>query len=332
MLTAKLYGISRVAWISVIIAAASGGYLLQEGRIAGLSSELADRSQTIELRSQEIQQYSAMLAAQEREIEDKTSQLEDLNAQIEVLAAAIISREAEVAGLDTTVALQEIELRVLQSRAADLQQEIELLKDQVRSGEQHISELEGQVSAVQAQLDSTKRLRVSHFGVAVDKDGIGTVFPIEVEVIRAGDGTISLDVRNVQYEATFQTAVRAAATVASAYTGISVDDKDIIVRFINDSEDEIIKVDGPSAGALVTAMIIAALEEKETDPSVLVTGSIGLDGKIGAVGSISSKMDAAIDFGATTILVPKSQQIVDERIEVIGVTNIDQVIGYLIKQ
>ncbi len=318
MLTAKLYGLSRAAWISIIIAAASGGYLLQEARIAGLSSELTDRSQTMELRSQEVQQYSAILEAKEREIEDKTSQLEYLNAQIEVLSAEIISREAEVAGLDTTVTLQEIELRALQSMATDLQREIEIL--------------EGQVSAAQALLDSAKRLRVSHFGVAVDEDGVGTVFPIEVEVIGSGDGTISLDVRNVQYEATFQTAARAAAAVASAYTGISVDDKDIIVRFINDSEDDIIKVDGPSAGALVTAMIIAALEEKETDPSVLVTGSIGLDGKIGAVGGISSKMDAAINFGATTILVPKSQQIVDDRIEVVGVTNIDEVIGYLIKQ
>ncbi|HXG06750.1 MAG TPA: hypothetical protein VNI77_05415 [Nitrososphaera sp.] len=52
-------------------------------------------------------------------------------------------------------------------------------------------------------------------------------------VNNSGRGSIAVDISNVQYEPTFQEAVRTAAAVASEYT-VPVSDKDIIVRIIND--------------------------------------------------------------------------------------------------
>jgi ATP-dependent Lon protease len=228
-----------------------------------------------------------------------------------------------VNNLYATVDVQERELQVLRSEAASLQQEIRILEDQVRSGEEQASELTNQISLA-------KRVQVKHYGLAVNQNNAGVVFPIEVEIIGAGDGRISVDVGNVQYEASFQTAVRTAAAVASEYTGVPSDDKDIIVKLINDDND-IIKVDGPSAGALITAMIIAGLIDQEIRPSVLITGAIEPDGKIGAVGSIPAKTSAAVDFGATAMLVPKSQEFQHEDIGVFGVSDITEVVDQMIK-
>lgn len=327
MLTAKLGGTSRRTLLSVTLAAtiivALGTYSLQEARISSLSNELTDKSRTIESQSQEIQQYTAELARQEQELEGKVAQLQDLNLRIEALSTEIASKDAQVNNLYATVDMQERELQALRSEAAGLQQEIRVLEDQVRSGEQRVSELANQISL-------TKRVQVTHYGLAVNENNAGVVFPIEVEIIGAGDGRISVDVGNVQYEASFQTAVRTAAEVASEYTGVPTDDKDIIVKLINDDND-IIKVDGPSAGALITAMIIAGLTDQEIQPSVLMTGAIEPDGRVGAVGSIPAKASAAVDFGATVVLVPKSQEFQHEEMEVIGVSDIEEVVDYLIK-
>jgi len=335
MLAAKLGGISRRALLSITLAAtiivALGTYSLQEARITSLSTDLADKSRTIESQSQEIQQYTAEIARQELELQGKVAQLQDLNLRIEALATEIAAKDAQVNDLYATVDTQKRELQALRSEAASLQREIMVLEDQVRSGEQRVSELTNQVSLTQKQLDSAKRVQVKHYGLGVSQDNAGVVFPIEVEIIGAGDGRISVDVGNVQYEASFQTAVRTAAAVASEYTGVSTEDKDIIVKFINDDENDIITVDGPSAGALITGMIIAGLTDRQIQPSVLITGAIEPDGKIGAVGSIMAKADAAVNFGATLMLVPESQQFQSEEIQVVGVSDIEEVVDYLIK-
>ena len=170
--------------------------------------------------------------------------------------------------------------------------------------------------------------RISHYATGVIGDKT-VVFPIEVDILNHGTGAVSVDLTNVEYEIAFQTAVRTAAMVASNYTRLSISDKDIIVRIVNDDNSKVIKIDGPSAGAVITALIIAGLTDKVLNDSVLVTGAINPNGSIGQVGSIGSKTDAAIGFGAHELLVPQSQEFKSSNIFVIGVSGIQQVMKYL---
>lgn len=66
-------------------------------------------------------------------------------------------------------------------------------------------------------------------------------------------------------------------------------------------------IEGPSAGAALTISTIAALEGKQLNHSVMITGTINPDGTIGPVGGIPAKASAAKDSGAQLFLVPQGQ-------------------------
>jgi predicted ATP-dependent protease len=303
---------------------------------SALSSQLAEKSATIDLQNRQILEHTSTIASQSKQLKDKTAELEDLGIEIALLDAEIAANEqtiaqktAEAEMLSNVVQDQRILMQQLQSQALALQNEVNQLKQVVEENQAKITDLTEQVQSNQEQLESVKRIKVNHYGVGVTESGEGVVFPIEVEIIGSGDGTISVDVKNVQYEASFQRAVRTAAEVASDYSGISTSNKDIIIRFVNDPSNALVRVDGGSAGALMTGMIIAALSYKQIEPSVLLTGTIQADGSIGVIGGLQSKTDAAADFGAKTMLVPEGQEFYDGSINVVGVSDIDEVMRYL---
>jgi predicted ATP-dependent protease len=302
--------------------------------IGSMSVELAHQSTIIDQQTQEIPQYTTTIATQKQEIADKTDQLRKLDQQIDIMSSEIVLKEEEIVtksheaeSLRTELAAKEGDLKELQTQFQSIQGDIGLLQAKIKSNEQYIAELTHQM-AVGHQ---GERVRVSHYGLGVTEDNKVIVFPIEVEIIPSGSGSLSVDVSNVQYETSFQSAVRTAAAVASDYTGVSISQKDIIVRFVNnlDDSDELVKVDGPSAGSIITAMIIAGLSDEDLNPSILVTGTIKPDGSVGSVGSVEDKIDAAAAFGASIMLVPKYQEPQSSHILVIGVSNIDDVMKYL---
>lgn len=300
-----------------------------------LTTQLADKSAIVDKQSQQILQYTSTIASQQKELADKESHLEDLNIEIDLLNSEITSKEQAIAAktveannLRGTVEQQRVLMQQLQAQALQLQNEINSLKQQVAVNQAKISQLNEQVEATQAQLDSARRIHVSHYGLGVTETNQGVVFPIEIEIIGSGDGTISIDVKNVQYEASFQEAVRTAATAASKYSGVSVADKDIIIRFVNE-DGGLVRVDGGSAGALMAGMITAGLMDREVNPDVLLTGTIKSDGTVGEIGGLASKTDAAAKFGAKTMLVPKEQEFDHDSITVIGVSSLHDVMKYL---
>ena len=153
-----------------------------------------------------------------------------------------------------------------------------------------------------------------------------------MEIINSGTGILSVDINNVQYEPGFQSAVRAAAAAASQYSGESISDKDIVVRFAYEDSrfgGEPVNVDGSSAGAIIAAMIAAGLSDKQINSAILVTGSISEDGTVGRIGSLEEKIVAANTFGAEAILVPESQEVESDTLTVIGVSGIDEIIAQL---
>ena len=68
------------------------------------------------------------------------------------------------------------------------------------------------------------------------------------------------------------------------------------------------RIDGPSAGALMTSAVLAGLLGDQIDPTVTMTGTINPDGTIGPVGGIPHKIAGAAAVGKTTVLVPSGQR------------------------
>jgi PDZ domain-containing secreted protein len=62
---------------------------------------------------------------------------------------------------------------------------------------------------------------------------------------------------------------------------------------------------------------------------VLLTGTIQQDGSVGKIGGLESKTDAAAEFGADTMLVPEEQEFWHPSIDVVGVSDIDEVMRHL---
>lgn len=97
--------------------------------------------------------------------------------------------------------------------------------------------------------------------------------------------------------AMWQAATSSAAAIGTLFSGFDPDD--IAYRF-----DITGPIDGPSAGAILTVGVLAALNQHTLNSKTTMTGTISPDGSIGAVGMISLKLQAAADAGFTKVLLP----------------------------
>lgn len=104
-------------------------------------------------------------------------------------------------------------------------------------------------------------------------------------------------------KANTQASARLAKNVAEAYTGVSLRNKDVTYSFDVSSG----LVGGPSAGAAMTLATIAAIQGKEVRQNAVVTGTITRSGRIGRVGGIPVKAQAAGREGLEAFLVPEGQ-------------------------
>lgn len=92
---------------------------------------------------------------------------------------------------------------------------------------------------------------------------------------------------------------------------------------------------GPSAGMIYTLAVIDLLEDGSlTDGRVVAgTGTISMDGSVGAIGGIRQKLVAAEAAGADVVLVPRDNYAeattapVD--VEIVAVETISEAVGYL---
>lgn len=116
-----------------------------------------------------------------------------------------------------------------------------------------------------------------------------------------------------------------ASSVIRKFTDKDIRDFDIHVNVIGGG-----KIDGPSAGAAITACVISALLEKPIRQDVAVTGEISLRGKVKPVGGIFEKIYGARRNGIKLVLIPKDNekeipQGLDD-IEVKTISNIDELL------
>ena len=131
----------------------------------------------------------------------------------------------------------------------------------------------------------------------------GIVMMAEVE-IRRGEGRLLINTHpkiGIDLQASGET----AEIVVQKLTGVSFQNLDVVLTV--KAESEVGTVDGPSAGAAITVCMIAALQNRTTNPSIFITGTVNSDGTIGKVGGIPYKALAAAEKGATLFLVPPGQ-------------------------
>lgn len=134
----------------------------------------------------------------------------------------------------------------------------------------------------------------------------GIVGTAAVELV-PGRGRVLIST-NPFIEPDTQYSVAIAKAVAENYTGIALDDVDVIVSFdlpIENMEGQVIG--GPSAGAAMTVAIVAAAQNKAVRPDIALTGAILPDGTIGTVGGMLEKAQAAGEAGMTLFIVPAGQ-------------------------
>lgn len=121
-------------------------------------------------------------------------------------------------------------------------------------------------------------------------------------VYPSGDTVKEIEKHN---EAQMRQSQDAATAAALKYLGLSADKVKVTLRLAD--------VGGPSAGLLFTLGIIDKLDgdgsggDLTGGRTVAGTGTIDAAGKVGAVGGVALKMQAARRDGATVFLVPKDE-------------------------
>ncbi|WOX55872.1 MULTISPECIES: S16 family serine protease [unclassified Methanoculleus] len=138
----------------------------------------------------------------------------------------------------------------------------------------------------------------------------GAMVNVSVEVV-PGKGRVLVQT-TPRMGIVFQDAANLAVDVAANRSRVDLAGSDII--FSIQGPEEVSEVDGPSAGALMTMLLLSVLEGFSLNESVTVTGTIDADGHIGPVGGVLEKAAAAAASGKTLlVLSEENDQVVDRR-------------------
>lgn len=142
--------------------------------------------------------------------------------------------------------------------------------------------------------------RVSMNILAINNKGDGVFSSLTTEV-RPGNGLVLLNINDVLADYYSQYSSRVAAQVASDYTNISLKNIDVVYNIKANAT----AIEGSSAGSAMAVSTIAALQNRQLNPKVVITGSINEDGTLGDVGAVRQKGIAAKGAGAEIMLIPK---------------------------
>ena len=119
----------------------------------------------------------------------------------------------------------------------------------------------------------------------------------------------------------FQDAANTAVIAAENYTGIDLSGSDVI--FSVEASSKVPEVDGPSAGALMTTLIIAALKNISLPPDITMTGTISSNGHVGKIGGVIEKAKAAKESGKRIFILPR------ENSQLIRYEEVRRQVGYI---
>jgi len=161
----------------------------------------------------------------------------------------------------------------------------------------------------------------------------GILLPIEAAVTPGGKKSEIIATGKLGEIA--KEAIKNVSAIIMKYFGEDIKEtKDVFVQFLQTYEG----VEGDSASIAVATAIISALKEIPIKQNVAMTGSLSVRGEVLPVGGVSSKVEAAIEAGVKTVIVPKAnlQDIVLskeklEKITLIPVTSIEEVLEHALE-
>lgn len=142
-------------------------------------------------------------------------------------------------------------------------------------------------------------------GLAVIGSGAalsGVVLPIESEVTPGG--------QKEEFIATGQLgdiakeAVKNVSAIVLKYFGEDIKEKyDIFIQFLYTAGSG---VEGDSASIAVATAIVSALKKIPIKQDLAMTGSLSIRGEVLPIGGVTAKVEAAIEAGLKTVIVPKN--------------------------
>ncbi|MBI5176848.1 ATP-dependent protease LonB [Candidatus Micrarchaeota archaeon] len=170
-------------------------------------------------------------------------------------------------------------------------------------------------------------------GMAVMGDS-GIILPIVAEVAPAASRDESRIIATGKLGSIAKEAVENVSAIIKKHTGKDTYSFDIHIQFLQTYEG----VEGDSASISVATAVISALEGVGVDQSVGMTGSLSVRGEVLPVGGVTQKVEAAVETGLTTVLIPKANLgdlYLDgekaKKIKVIPVSNIYEVLEHSLK-
>ncbi len=177
--------------------------------------------------------------------------------------------------------------------------------------------------------DSVRGTGATVAGLVEDSPAAATLVVGET-IVAVGDTAVTVDAEAVaaigarrpgdevvlQVEPADGTAARSVAiTLAEhpddatrAFLGVSLQTRDLTIEAPFEVTIDVADIGGPSAGLAMTLAVLDRLTEGELTGGahVAVTGTIELDGRVGAIGGIEQKASVVEESGATLFLVPRA--------------------------
>jgi predicted S18 family serine protease len=144
---------------------------------------------------------------------------------------------------------------------------------------------------------------ITVYGVAIYNDSVsGELVGIDL-ILEAGSGGTFLDVSDKTFGTDLQETLPLIKAYAQSFTHQNLAYKDLVVRIRTAAEN----IQGTSGGAAMAVGLIAMLQNKILNSSIIVTGSMNPDGTLASVNSLNLKIAVARNLGVREILVPKVQ-------------------------
>lgn len=158
----------------------------------------------------------------------------------------------------------------------------------------------------------------------------GIILPIESQVTPGGKEREIIATGKLGEIA--KEAVKNVSAIIKRHFGEDIKEKyDIYVQFLQTYEG----VEGDSASIAIAVSIISALKKIPIKQELAMTGSLSVRGDVLPIGGVSAKVEAAIEAGLKTVIVPKSnmQDIVLDKaalnkIKIIPVETINEVLKH----
>ena len=129
----------------------------------------------------------------------------------------------------------------------------------------------------------------------------GIMLPIEAEVTVGGQKSDIIATGKLGEIA--KEAVKNVSAIIMHFFGEDIKEtRDIFVQFLQTHEG----VEGDSASVAIAVAIISALKKIPIKQEVAMTGSLSVRGEVLPIGGVSSKIEAAIETGIKTVIIPKT--------------------------